>query len=132
MQNEILESFGTKTTSFQASPHKTTLNYISFMKSVQEINDLGILISTMAPCPWTYFEITNKLTDITIRTPGYRKWIKFYSSVESQKQVYQIMGLLNSIAMQIDDEKKDVLKKYFTVACGYELDFWNMAYSHIC
>ncbi len=131
MQNEILDSFGTNTISFTDYTDNATLNYISFMKSVQETNDFEILISVMAPCPWTYFEIANKLKDVTIRNPRYMKWIRFYSSEESQKQVYEIRELLNSFAMQVNDEKKAILKKHFTVACSYELDFWNMVYSHV-
>lgn len=131
MQNDILDSLGTKAISFPASPDNTTLNYISFMKNVQGTNDIGILISAMAPCPWIYFAIANRLKDIAIRTPGYRKWIQFYSSEESQKQVYEIRELLNSLSLHMDDEKKAILKKHFSTACNYELEFWNMAYSHV-
>ena len=65
----------------------TTSNYISYLKSARETNDLGILVSAMAPCPWTYFEIANKLTKVSVIIPVYKKWIEFYSSKESQKQV---------------------------------------------
>jgi thiaminase (transcriptional activator TenA) len=129
MQEEIMDSLGIRTKSYPKSVQNTTTsNYVSYLKSAKETNDLGIFVSAIAPCPWTYFEIANKLTKVAVKTPVYKKWIEFYSSKESQKQVSEIKSLLNRLAMQTDNQKKFTLKKNFTTACNYELDFWNMAY----
>jgi thiaminase (transcriptional activator TenA) len=129
MQEEIMDSLGIGTKSYpEYVQNTTTSNYISYLKSAKETNDLGIFVSAIAPCPWTYFEIANKLTKVAVKTPVYKKWIEFYSSKESQKQVSEIKSLLNRLAMQTDNQKKFTLKKNFTTACNYELDFWNMAY----
>jgi thiaminase (transcriptional activator TenA) len=130
MQEEIMDSLGIGTKSYpEFIQYTTTSNYVSFLKSAKETNDLGIFVSAIAPCPWTYFEIASKLTKVAVKTPVYKKWIQFYSSEESQKQVYDIKELLNRLARQTDNnQKKFILMKYFTTACNYELDFWNMAY----
>jgi len=135
MQEEIMDSIGIGTKPYPAFIQYTTTtsNYVSFLKSAKETDDLGIFVSAIAPCPWTYFEIASKLTKVAVKTPVYKKWIQFYSSKESQKQVSDIKELLNWLAMQTDNnnnnnQKKLILMKYFTTACNYELDFWNMAY----
>jgi thiaminase/transcriptional activator TenA len=131
MQEEIMDSLGIGTKPYpEFIQSTTTSNYVSFLKSANETNDLGIFVSAIAPCPWTYFEIASKLTKAAVKTPVYKKWIDFYSSKESQKQVSDIKELLNRLAMQNynNNQKKLILMKYFTTACNYELDFWNMAY----
>ena len=132
MQEEIMDSIGIGTKPYPEFIQyaTTTSNYVSFLKSAKETNDLGIFVSAIAPCPWTYFEIASKLTKVAVKTPVYKKWIQFYSSKESQKQVSDIKELLNRLAMQTynNNQKKLILMKYFTTACNYELDFWNMAY----
>jgi thiaminase/transcriptional activator TenA len=131
MQEEIMDSLGIGTKSYpEFIQYTTTSNYVSFLKSANETNDLGIFVSSIAPCSWTYFEIASKMTKVAVKTPVYKKWIQFYSSKESQKQVSDIKELLNRLAMQTDNnnQKKLILMKYFTTACNYELDFWNMAY----
>jgi len=134
MQEEIMDSIGIGTKPYPAFIQYTTTttsNYVSFLKSAKETDYFGIFVSAIAPCPWTYFEIANKLTKVAFKTPVYKKWIQFYSSKESQKQVSDIKELLNWLAMQTDNnnnQKKLILMKYFTTACNYELDFWNMAY----
>src|SRR6476620_2998884 len=118
MQEEIMDSIGSGTKPYPAFIQYTTTttsNYVSFLKSAKETDDLGIFVSAIAPCPWTYFEIANKLTKVAVKTPVYKKWIQFYSSKESQKQVSDIKELLNWLAMQTDNnnnQKKLILMKY--------------------
>jgi thiaminase/transcriptional activator TenA len=113
------------------SAEETTLKYTSYMKRVSDSKNLAIIVSAMAPCPWTYYEIAQKLAKVNVRTPVYRKWIRFYSSEESQRQVNEIKELVNKLSTQVDDEQKVIMKDHFATACNYELQFWNMAYSHI-
>jgi hypothetical protein len=94
-------------------------------------NNLNTLVSAMAQCPWTYYEIAQKLAKVNVRTPVYKKWVRFYSSEESRRQVNEIKELLNKLSTQVDDEQKVIMKDHFATACNYELQFWNMAYSSI-
>ncbi len=133
MQCELLDSLrlnsGSK--SLNVSPANTTLEYISFMKRTSVANNLNTLVSAMAPCPWTYYEIAQKLAKVNVRTPVYKKWVRFYSSEESRRQVNEVKELLNKLSTQVDDEQKVIMKDHFATACNYELQFWNMAYSTI-
>ena len=107
MQEEIMDSIGIGTKPYPEFIQYTTTtsNYVSFLKSANETNDLGIFVSAISPCPWTYFEIASKLTKVAVKTPVYKKWIQFYSSKESQKQVSDIKELLNRLAMQTEQQQ---------------------------
>jgi thiaminase/transcriptional activator TenA len=131
MQHEILHQLEGDVEFTGVSAEETTLKYTSYMKRVSDSKNLAIIVSAMAPCPWTYYEIAQKLAKVNVRTPVYRKWIRFYSSEESQRQVNEIKDLVNKLSTQVDDEQKVIMKDHFATACNYELQFWNMAYSPI-
>ena len=83
----------------------------------------------MAPCPWTYLEIAQKLSKITIRNEAYRKWVQFYSSTESNRQVAEIKEILDRLRERVDERSKAIMKNHFANACKYEYFFWEMAYN---
>ena len=83
----------------------------------------------MAPCPWTYLEIAQKLSKIPIRNEAYRKWVQFYSSNESVKQVDEIKQILNTLGRNENEKSKDTMKNHFANACKYEYLFWEMPYN---
>lgn len=109
---------------------ETTIDYITYLKKVSDSKDLAIIVSAMAPCPWTYYEISEVLNKRNIRTLAFKRWIQFYSSKESFKQVNKIKQLLDKLALESDEKQKNNMRKYFSNSCNYEIDFWNMAYSH--
>lgn len=109
--------------------NKVTRDYITYLNSVSKSEDLALIVSTIAPCPWTYYEISNTLINKRINSEAFKKWLQFYSSKESVKQVSQLKELLNKSALSRDEKKKE-MKHHFSVSCKYELKFWDMAYSY--
>ena len=101
------------------------------MKRIFDSNDLAIIISATAPCPGTYYEISEALNKTKITTDGFKQCIRFYSSKESRKQVSKLKALLNKLARKSDKKKKADMKNHFSISCNYELEFWNMAYSFL-
>ena len=138
MQKKVLDSlelFGAINIS-SSSPAKATLNYISFLRRVSRSRSVEEMVSAMAPCPWSYFEIAQKILlsrngggQNKIRTEAYQKWIEFYSSKESQQQVEYIKSLLGNIYEKASKSKKLVMEYHFSIACQYEHDFWKMVYN---
>ena len=107
-----------------------TLNYISFLKQVSSsAGDVEVMVSAMAPCPWSYLEIAQKLSKRDIKKEVYSKWIQFYSSNESQQQVKELKNILSSLYDQTHDNTRMVMKQYFGAACKYEYNFWEAAYN---
>jgi thiaminase/transcriptional activator TenA len=131
MQKELLLSLGISNIGdSNATTAPATLNYSTFLRKVStSANNLEVIVSSMAPCPWSYFEIAQKLSKNNIKTDVYRKWIQFYASNESQKQVDELKNILGSLYGQADGSKKLLMKKHFGTACKHEYEFWDMAYN---
>jgi thiaminase/transcriptional activator TenA len=107
----------------------TTLNYTSYLRQISSTGSVAEIMSAMAPCPWTYFEIAEKLSKDHIQRGIYKKWIQFYSSEESYRQVKEIKMMLNSLAKKASEKDKIAMKNHFATACKYECLFWDMAYN---
>ncbi len=87
------------------------------------------IVSVMAPCPWTYLEIAQNLSKVSIRNDIYGKWVQFYSSDESRKQVAEIQQILNLLGDEENEKYRQRMKNHFANACKYEYLFWEMVYS---
>jgi thiaminase (transcriptional activator TenA) len=124
---EILS--GTELKGIFPSTTTTTLNYTSYLRHISSTGSMGEIVSAMAPCPWTYFEIAEKLSKSYIQRGIYKKWIQFYSSEESYKQVKEIKIMLNVLGKEASEKEKMAMKNHFATACKYECLFWDMAYN---
>jgi thiaminase/transcriptional activator TenA len=138
IQRELLLSLGgisnidnNATTAIAIAP--TTLDYISFLRQVSSSStkNLEVIVSAMAPCPWSYLEIAQKLSKSDIKTDVYCKWVRFYSSKESQQQIEELKNILGRLYDQADERTKRLMKQHFGVACKHEYDFWEMAYNNV-
>lgn len=134
MQRELLLSLGISdiynnaTTAISMAP--ATLDYISFLRQVSlSAENLEGIVSAMAPCPWSYLEIAQKLCKGEIKNDVYFKWIQFYSSNESQQQVKELKSILSGLYDKAEDITKRTMEQYFGAACKYEYDFWEAAYN---
>jgi thiaminase (transcriptional activator TenA) len=111
---------------------RITLNYTSFLRQILSRGSIAEIVSAMAPCPWTYFEIAKKLSKNHIQTGIYKKWIQFYSSKESYQQVKEIKMMLDTLAKEASEKDKMLMKSHFATSCKYECLFWDMAYNLGC
>jgi len=135
MQRQLLDVLGvslnypSNTANHEFFPCRTTLNYTSYLMNISPHGTFSDIVSVMAPCPWTYLEIAQKLSKIHIRNEAYRKWIQFYSSTESNRQVAEIKEILNKLGEKEDEKSKAKMKNHFANACKYEYLFREMAYN---
>jgi thiaminase/transcriptional activator TenA len=133
MQKELLISLGGISNidnNSNTTMASATLNYISFLRQVSlSAENLEGIVSAMAPCPWSYLEIAQKLCKGEIKNDVYFKWIQFYSSNESQQQVKELKSILSGLYDKAEDITKRTMEQYFGAACKYEYDFWEAAYN---
>ena len=84
MQDELLEllRYTDYDTTVASLPNETTLDYIYDTRKLStEPIKLYELISFIAPCPWTYYEIANKIgKENRIKDIITKRWIEFYCS----------------------------------------------------
>jgi thiaminase/transcriptional activator TenA len=128
MQNEILHELGGTGISIVADTHSIAHDYVSYLTRLCYSKDIHLIFSAIAPCPWTYYEISNNLIASNIKSHIVRRWLEFYSSKESATQVNQIKKILNSLSSNVDDMKRKKMKYFFSTSCNYELQFWHLAY----
>jgi thiaminase (transcriptional activator TenA) len=133
MQTQILDilriSSGTNLKGMFPSTAITTLNYTSYLRQISSTGSMGEIVSVMAPCPWTYFEIAEKLSKSYSQRGIYKKWVQFYSSKESSRQVKEIKMMLDALGKEANEKDKMAMKNYFATACKYECLFWDMVYN---
>ena len=115
LQNQILNSLGISPDSILNSiPSTTTLNYTSYLRKVllssSSADNMGKIVSAMAPCPWTYLEIAEKLSRYNIENDTYRKWVQFYSSSDSFMQVKDLKNILCALAKEASNKDKLLMK----------------------
>jgi thiaminase/transcriptional activator TenA len=135
MQKQLLNSLAassshsnTTASYYEFFPCRTTLDYASYLMNTSSSGTFSEIVSVMAPGPWTYLEIAQKLSKIPIRNEIYRYWLQFYSSNESRMQVAEIKEILNRVGEEEDEKTRAIMKNHFTNACKYEYLFWEMAY----
>jgi thiaminase/transcriptional activator TenA len=128
MQKELLLSLGISNIGNSETAAPATLNYSAFLREVSASKDLELTVSSMAPCPWSYLEIAQRLSGNDVKTEVYRKWIQFYASDESRRQVDELKDILGSMYCKTDRGKRLLMEKYFGAACKHEYEFWEMAY----
>ncbi len=133
MQRELLLSLGELSNidnDYAITRTSDTLNYVSFLRLVSlSAKNLEVIVSAMAPCPWSYLEIAQKLSKSPIKKDVYAKWIQFYSSNESQQQVEELKIILSNLYDRADDSMKIIMKQHFGAACKHEFNFWEAAYN---
>ncbi len=134
MQKQLLETISSVSsnsyiTTQNISPSNTTLEYTRFLMQISYNGNINEIVSSMAPCPWTYLEIAQLLSKHHIDNEVYRNWVKFYCSNESQKQVKELKQFLNALSENENENSKYVMKNHFDFACNYEYSFWDMAYN---
>ncbi len=133
MQRKLLLSLGisnidNNATAMAMAP--ATSDYISFLRQASSSTEnLEVIVSAMAPCPWSYLEIAQKLSKSDIKTDVYYKWVQFYSSKESQQQIEELKNILSRLYDQADESTRTTMKRYFGAACKYEYNFWQGAYT---
>ena len=129
MQDEILQRLDNNYLNSGVSAENVTRDYITYMNSVSNSEDLALIVSAIGPCPWTYYEISNALIKKNVKPKEFKKWLQFYSSNESGKQVNELKQVLNKLARNASEKKKIEMNSRFSISCNYELKFWDMAYS---
>ena len=131
MQRELLSLLGISDldcTSVKAA--SATRNYIFFLRRVSSSGSLVEMVSAMSPCPWSYLEIAEKLCGrkSRIKTEVYRRWIDFYASKESRRQVEELKTILGTRYLKANRKARRLMKINFGLACRYEYRFWEMSY----
>jgi thiaminase len=88
----------------------TTWNYTFYLRQIASTGSVAEIVSAMAPCPWAYLEVAERLSKNYIQIGIYKKWIQFYSPEESSRQVKEIKMMFDTLAKEASEKDKMMIK----------------------
>ncbi|WP_110926275.1 thiaminase II [Bacillus massiliglaciei] len=103
--------------------------YIRHMLTVAHEGTLGEILAVLLPCPWTYWEIGEKLlreVNPASSHPFY-EWIHFYGD-RTDSITSNFCARLDEWAEGATDRERAKMKEHFLLSCQLEYMFWDMAY----
>lgn len=106
-------------------------HYISHMLTVAHEGSVGEILSVMLPCPWTYWEIGQKLNKEVKpdRNHPFFDWITFYADERVGMLTKSFCDRIDKWAKIANNQEKNRMKNHFITSCQLEYSFWEMAYS---
>ncbi|SEA03303.1 thiaminase (transcriptional activator TenA) [Thalassobacillus cyri] len=109
----------------------TADHYIKHMMYHAHTGDLGEILCALLPCPWTYLEIGQVLTEQYEPNDShpFNPWIKFYADAEVRGLTGKLRNRLDELAEVVSEQQRTRMKEAFRKSCQLELAFWEMAYT---
>ena len=88
------------------------------------------IVASILACSWSYAEIGQSLSRIpgAAEHPFYGEWIKSYASKEYSEVNEALIGLMDLLAENADEEQLSHLTDIFVNCSRYELGFWDMSW----
>jgi thiaminase/transcriptional activator TenA len=109
------------------APLPTTRGYAGHLLAVAGSGSLPVALAALLPCQWSYGEIGQRLAaGGAPADPVYADWIAMFSGEGYDDLVRASTGLLDNHAADADQGAAEAA---FDAATGYELAFWEMAYT---
>ncbi|MGE6630551.1 thiaminase II [Bacillus sp. NPDC077027] len=105
-------------------------HYIHHMLQVAKEGSLGEILAVLLPCPWTYWEIGQRLLSDVQPEPShpFYDWITFYGGITDSITV-ELCERLDQWAQEASDKEKENMKQHFMLSCQLEYRFWEMAFT---
>lgn len=109
----------------------TADHYINHMLTVAYQGTLGEMLAVLLPCPWTYWEIGEKIIKDVHPTEShpFYEWISFYNDEACASTTLQFCERLDRWAEQSGTREKQQMRNAFLKSCQLEHAFWEMAYT---
>jgi thiaminase/transcriptional activator TenA len=118
---------GLDPTSVSALPlAPTNLAYQNHMLAVAGRGGLGETAAALLPCPWTYHELGNHVTDVDHQIYG--PWAAFYSEGLLADSVRAWRSFVDDEAAEAGPRTRAAMRQAFFRSMRYEWMFWEMAY----
>jgi thiaminase/transcriptional activator TenA len=86
-------------------------------------------LTAVLPCQWSYGELAGPLMAALPADPVYADWISMFGNADYDALVAETTGLLDRLADPRDNAAVDRIARIFDISTGYEVQFWDMAYS---
>jgi len=112
----------------EAAP--ATLAYTRFLLYTASHGSFEELAASLLPCQWGYWEIGDYLArrGEPVDKPLYGEWIRMYSSAEFRRIAEELRDLVNRLAINAGEGKREKMKAAYMTSLRYEYLFWEACY----
>ncbi|GEL07756.1 thiaminase II [Salisediminibacterium halotolerans] len=129
--NNFCEVAGVNYDDLQHAPLAPTAHhYTRHMLEAASNGSLGETLAALAPCPWTYWEIGERLTKEV--KPGadhpFAEWISFYANDEVAQITQTFKDKIDKCAEKASEKEREQMMAHFLKSTQLEHQFWTMAY----
>lgn len=111
-------------------PAPTAYAYTSHLYRAAQTGRLAHTVASMLPCYMLYADIGMKYKDARPEEDIYYNWLQTYASDWFQASTNEMIDLLNALVEHESEYEKEKIKEQFIIAKEYELNFWEMSYTH--
>lgn len=112
------------------APAPTTRAYTDFLLRTAALRDYAELVAALLPCMWGYHALGRRLAEGP--PPGeerYARWIETYASAEFGELAGWCLALTDEVAAGAGEETRARMREAFLTSAGFELRFWEMAWT---
>ncbi|MGY1637061.1 TenA family protein [Geodermatophilus sp. SYSU D00742] len=107
----------------------TCLAYVSYLVATAATAPYAVGAAAVLPCYWVYADVGARLARTAGLVPGhpFLRWVAVYDSAEFQQSARRARALADAAA-EASPDAEPAMRRAFTVATRYELEFWRSAH----
>jgi thiaminase/transcriptional activator TenA len=104
------------------------LFYTSYLLRVAYERSFYEGMGAFLPCYWIYWEVGKELEKRGSPKELFRLWIKTYASEEYASIVRQVLEVMDQVAQELTDDRKEMVRNHFIITSKLEYLFWDMGF----
>ena len=129
LHESFFKEFGLSPQAVAATPlAPTNLAYTSYLLAVAHGGPFHEAVAALLPCYWIYWEVGKTLERAGSPDPLYARWIGTYASEEFGAVVRAVLECTDTLAADLREEARTVMRRHFVTTSRYEWMFWEMGY----
>ncbi len=104
------------------------LFYTSYLLRVAYERSFYEGMGAFLPCYWIYWEVGKELEKRGSPKELFRLWIETYASEEYASIVQQVLEVMDQVAQELTDDRKEMVRNHFIITSKLEYLFWDMGF----
>jgi len=129
LHESFFKEFGLSPQAVAATPlAPTNLAYTSYLLAVAHGGPFHEAVAALLPCYWIYWEVGKTLERAGSPDPLYARWIGTYASEEFGAVVRAVLECTDTLAADLREEARTVMRRHFVTTSRYEWMFWDMGW----
>ena len=126
MHDFLIEKLGTN---INIASSKITADYNTLIQDAINSGNKYYALAVMIPCMWIYNRVGLHILGVSkLEDNPYKEWIMEYGNEEFSQGVNVVLDIVDSWAMEVDEETIKEMNRLYLRAAVYEYAFWDYGY----